>query len=121
MKRSLPRLLSGIPVAILLLALAVPAQAQRPYDNGYGPPSGPPPGPSLDGIWYNRANDGQCQIIQRGPDRAVFINENGSRAGGRIDGDRVYIPDWQDGYGRPLMGRLRGDRIVWPDGNYWYR
>ena len=117
MKRSLPLLLGAIPVAVVLLALAVPAQAQRPRDNGYGPP----PGPNLDGTWYNRANDGECQIIQRGPDRAVFINENGSRAGGRIDGDRVYIPDWQDAYGRPLVGRIRGDRIIWPDGNYWYR
>jgi hypothetical protein len=115
MKRSLPLLLSVIPVAVVLLVLAAPAPAQPP--GGFGPP----PGPNIDGIWYNRANDGQCQVIQRGPDRATFINEHGSRVGGTIRGDRVYIPDWQDDQGRPLMGRIRGDRIVWPDGNFWYR
>jgi hypothetical protein len=102
----------------VLLALAIPAQAQ------YGPPPdyGPPPaGPNLDGLWYNRANDGECQIIQRSPDRATFVNENGSRARGTIEGNRVYIPDWQDAYGRPLVGQIRGNRIIWPDGNYWSR
>jgi hypothetical protein len=92
---------STIPLVVLLLAWARTAQAQRPWNYGYRPP----PGPKLDGTWYNRANEGKCQIVQRGPDRAVFINENGSRAEGRIDGDRVYVPDWRT----PAAGRWWGE------------
>ena len=112
MKRSLP-LLSALPVALVLLALAVPAQAQPRYSDRYGPP---PAASSLDGTWYNRANGGECQIIQREPDRAMLINENGSRARATVDGDRLYVPAWGN-----AVARIRGDRIIWPDGNYWYR
>jgi hypothetical protein len=72
-------------------------------------------------MWTNQSNGGQCEIRQRPDGRAQFINENGSRAWGRVSPDRVYVPDWQDEYGRGLVGRVRGDRIIWPDGNYWYR
>jgi hypothetical protein len=117
MRRVLPLTLSAIPMAALLLALAVPVQAQ-PRD--YGP--GSDRVPNLNGVWYNRANDGRCEIVQRRPDgRAMFINEKGDRAWGEVRPDRVFVPDWSDGYDRGLEGRIRGDRIVWPDGNYWYR
>jgi hypothetical protein len=81
--------------------------------------------PDISGTWYNVGNPDQvCEIRQRGPDgrRALFINENGDRASGTVRGDHVYIPDWTDGFGnRGLRGRIRGDRIVWPDGKYWSR
>jgi hypothetical protein len=51
----------------------------------------------------------------------LFINENGTPAQGIIAGNRVYIPSWQDAYGRPLMGQIARNRIIWPDGNFWYR
>jgi hypothetical protein len=80
--------------------------------------------PNLSGTWYlNGDGDSPCRIIQRrGSDRAQFINENGDRAGGTVRGDRVWIPDWDDGMGgNGLRGRVRGDRIVWPNGTYWSR
>jgi hypothetical protein len=59
-------------------------------------------------------------VVQRRLDgRALFINENGSQAWGTVQGDRVFIPDWNDGRGQ--RGWVRGDRIVWPDGNFWER
>jgi hypothetical protein len=78
--------------------------------------------PDISGSWYlNNNRDSPCKIIQRRPDgRAVFINEKGSRADGTIRGDRVLVPDWGDEDG-PLVGRLRADRIVWPDGSFWAR
>ena len=64
-----------------------------------------------------------CQIFQRAPgDRALFINENGSRAWGNLSAGRVYIPDWSDGRGSfGLIGTLAGDRIIWPNGTFWSR
>jgi hypothetical protein len=79
----------------------------------------------ISGTWYLHGDlNAVCEIRQYGPDgrRALFINEHGSRAWGEVRGDRVWIPDWEDGFGnRRLEGRIRGDRIVWPDGNYWSR
>jgi hypothetical protein len=71
----------------------------------------------------NGNEDAPTQIVQpRRDGRALFINENGSRAWGTVRGDRVWIPDWTDGRGSDgLEGRIRGDRIVWPDGSYWSR
>jgi hypothetical protein len=145
MKRLISIPFGALSIALLSLALAAPARAQ-PWDNGYRPPPrdsyprrdyAPPPRdypppdydygpdrvPDISGLWYNRANGGEAQIIQRRLDgRALFINEKGDRAWGTVEGDRVWIPDWQDGYGRyGLRGQIRGNRIVWPDGNYWYR
>jgi hypothetical protein len=103
--------------SLLLLVAAVPVRAQ-PWD-GYGWGQAP----TLSGPWYANGNpDLPCFIDQASPDRAVFTNENGSRASGRIRGDQVWIPAWSPGHGiRGLQGRISGDRIVWPDGNYWSR
>jgi hypothetical protein len=77
--------------------------------------------PYLAGRWYMGADpNAPCEIRQRrGSDRALFINEHGSEAWGQVRGDRVWIPDWNDGQGQ--SGRVRGNRIVWLDGNYWSR
>jgi hypothetical protein len=122
--------------ALLSLALVVPAQAQPPGGSGWGqPPSGyggqgyPPPPPSnyggqgvpnISGVWYNNSNGGRCQVIQQGPSgQALFINEQGNQAWGSIRGDTVFIPAWNNGQGQ--QGWIRGNRIVWPDGNFWAR
>ncbi len=103
---------------IASVALVSVAQAQRwPYDWRE-------PMSDLGGTWYmNGEPDQPCRIVQRAPDgTAEFINEHGSRAWGTVRGDRVWIPSWSDGFGnRGLRGRVRGDRIVWPDGGYWSR
>jgi hypothetical protein len=79
--------------------------------------------PNLDGIWYLSGDPRKpAQIIQRRLDgRALFINEQGSEALGTIEGDMVFIPEWTDGFNRGLVGTVRGDRITWPDGNFWSR
>jgi hypothetical protein len=116
MRRFLPLPGVALSVLVLLLALAATARAQPPFYYRRGA------APNLEGIWYNRANGGQCEITQQSPDgTALFINENGSPAEGTISRGRVYIPSWQDAYGQPLVGRIAGNRIIWPDGNFWYR
>jgi len=94
------------------------------------PPQLPPPDvsplaqvPNLNGTWFLSGDPGRpARIIQwRLDGRAVFINEKGSQAWGTIQGDTVWIPDWSDGFRPGLMGTLRGDRIIWPDGNFWSR
>jgi hypothetical protein len=78
--------------------------------------------PDISGTWYMGGNPRQpCEIIQRRPDgRALFVNENGSQAWGRIDPNGgMFIPDWNEGRGQ--RGRLRGNRIEWPGGSYWSR
>jgi hypothetical protein len=78
----------------------------------------------LNGTWYMSGNEDQpCRIIQsRRSSRVLFINEQGSRARGTVQGDRVFIPDWTDGNGSTgLWGTIRGQRIVWPNGSYWSR
>ena len=104
--------------SLLLLVVAAPARAQ-PWDDD----SGWNRIPTLNGPWYaNGDPDHPCYIDQVSDDRAVFTNENGSRARGWIRGDQVWIPAWSPGHGiRGLEGRIRRDRIVWPDGNYWSR
>jgi hypothetical protein len=120
MKRALATTLGSIMVALLLVALAGSAQAQREPPGDWGPRERIP---NLNGTWYMNGNPDQpTRIIQREPDgRALFINEKGSRARGTVSPDRVFIPDWSDGYSDGLVGRIRRDRIVWPDGNYWSR
>jgi hypothetical protein len=62
-----------------------------------------------------------CEIRQDG-NQALFINEFGSRARGTVRGPYVLIPDWSDGRGSDgLIGRVRGNRIVWPNGSFWAR
>jgi hypothetical protein len=103
-------------ITLLLVAFAAPALVRGERDNGRIP--------DLAGIWYmNGHEDAPCEIVQRRPDgRALFINERGSEAWGTVRGDRVFIPDWTDGEGsQGLRGRIRGDRIIWPNGSYWCR
>ncbi len=108
------RMLMIVPT---LLLLAVPAAAQR-WDDGRRDLV-----PNLNGTWYmNGDADLPCSIELRPGGRALFTNENGSAAWGQLRGDRVWIPDWSAGDGEQgLEGRIRGDRIVWPDGHFWSR
>jgi hypothetical protein len=116
MNKTLPFALGVIPVALLLLALAVPASAQRWRDYG------PPPAANINGTWYLKGNpDAPCSVRMYPDGRALFTNENGSQTWGTIDGDRVWIPDWSDGWSQGLSGRIRGDRILWPGGSFWSR
>lgn len=123
MKKAIPFTLGVIPAVLLLLALAVPAQAQRPY----GPPYAPPPpaygAPNVSGQWFMNGNRSQpCQIDQQPDGSALFTNENGSQAYGSVRGGQVFIPSWTDGMGsQGLTGTLQGNRIVWPNGTFWSR
>src|SRR5947209_20569285 len=112
MKRMIP-----ILVAVVVLAGLAAAEAQ-PFPGGRGGV------PNIAGEWYMNGNpNAPCQIMQWRPDgRAMFVNENGSRAWGTIRGNSVFIPDWDDGMGSGgLRGRIRGNRIVWPNGSFWSR
>ena len=114
-----------ISTGLLALVLVSPVHAQpRYWPNPFQPyPVIPPTSiPNLDGVWYLTGNpQARCQVQQRWPStRAMFINEHGSWAPGTIIGNQVWIPTWGEG-GRGLMGRIEGDRIVWPDGNFWSR
>jgi hypothetical protein len=102
------------PITLLVLATASPLAVAQGYDF-------PRRLPNLSGAWYmNGDEDAPCEIIQRGRgDRALFINERGDQTWGQVRPDSVWIPAWTDGRHRGLYGRLRGNRIVWPDGNYW--
>jgi hypothetical protein len=115
-----------VPLALLSLVLSFAAGASGVYQPGGPGPRDPAPRwgrvPDLNGVWYNGGDEEQpCRIIQRrGSTRATFINERGTRAAGTIRGNRVFIPSWGEDEGG-LEGVIRGDRIVWPDGNYWQR
>jgi hypothetical protein len=79
--------------------------------------------PYIGGVWFMWGDeDKPCRIYQeRGSNRALFINEHGSRAWGSIHGDHLWIPAWGPG-GRGQEGLIRGDQIIWlPDGSYWSR
>jgi hypothetical protein len=107
---------STLAAGLLVLALAVPAEAQRDWRR-------PAPVPDISGTWYmNGDRNKPCEIIQYLPNRrAEFTNENGDSAWGTVRGDRVWIPDWTDGRSQGLEGRIRRDRIVWPGGSFWSR
>lgn len=117
----------------LVLAAAVATAAGGAVSAQPGPryPYPPPPGPfpgvpapqssPVDGPWYFRGNPHQPCYVQtvatpRGP-RLIFTNENGTPAEGWLsrDGRRVTIPDWN------LTGSVRGNAIVWPNGDFWGR
>ncbi len=114
-----------ILLVLLILAFAAPGPvaAQRGWDR---------PGlrrlpvvevPNLSGTWYMHGDPNlPTEIVQRRLDgRALFINEHGDEAGAEIQGDRVWIPEWNDGPRRGLVGYIRGNKIVWPNGTYWSR
>ena len=104
-----------------LLAWGAPAHAQWGDDDDWNAA----PVPNIGGVWFlNGDRNAPCRVIQPRPDgRALFVNEHGSRARGEIRGGGVWIPEWSSGnpYDDGLSGRIRGDRIVWPDGSYWSR
>lgn len=107
----------AIPIALLALTLVAlqPAAAQwrRPT---------PPLPPGLSGTWFMHGDPNlPTEIIQQPDGTALFINEHGSEAWGEIQGDTVWIPAWSDGWRRGLVGVIRGQRIVWPNGTYWSR
>jgi hypothetical protein len=79
--------------------------------------------PDITGTWYmNGDRNCPCEVLQPRPHGDVeFINENGSRAWGVVRGDRVWIPQWNDGTKQGLQGVIWGKKIVWPDGNCWSR
>jgi len=101
--------------AVLALPGLVEAQFRVP----------PPPMPALtspiDGRWFFRGDRSQPCSIQTVAtpvsQMLVFTNEKGTPAGGWMsrDGRRVTIPDWN------LVGRVRGNQIVWPNGDFWSR
>jgi len=127
-----------IALALPLLTLVAPTQAQAQYRR-WVPDRYPPPPvqvapwdrgavrgrvPDLSGTWYMNGDPNQpCEVRQRWPEpRALFINERGESAWGTIDGDRIWVPDWV-GYNnrRGLEGSFRGDSIVWYNGSSWTR
>jgi len=95
------------------------AAAQPPFPS---PVPIPLPRPSpVDGTWFFRGDPSKPCSVQtvagpQGP-YLVFTNENGTSAAGRLsrDGRRVTIPDWN------LTGTVRGDALVWPNGDFWRR
>jgi hypothetical protein len=122
----------AIITSLLLLTLVAPVHAQRGWRYWPGRYRPPFPGdvqgpvadqvPNLNGIWYLAGNpQAVCEIRQNWPDtRAEFINEQGWRALGSINGNRVWVPTWGQG-NRGLEGVIVGDRIVWLQGNFWSR
>lgn len=81
-----------------------------------------PQGPGgVDGQWFFRGDQFQPTFIETvatpdGP-ALLFTNEKGGQAYGRMsrDGRRVTIPDWN------LTGTVRGNALVWPNGDFWGR
>jgi hypothetical protein len=76
--------------------------------------------PDLAGLWFFKGDrKSACKIIQRRLDgSAVFVNEQGKRAKGTVQGDQVFVPNWGE-QGKGLKGRLRGTRIEWAGGGFW--
>jgi len=105
--------------AVLLLSFAATPWAMGQYRP---PPSRDPApgfrGPNVAGQWFMDGNpDLPTSIYQRGGDnRAEFINENGDRKQGYIDGNRIRVPGWGN-----LEGRFEGDTIYWSNGTVWAR
>jgi hypothetical protein len=80
----------------------------------------PRPSP-VDGAWFFRGDPHKPCYVQtvagpRGP-YLVFTNENGTEADGWLsrNGRQVTIPDWN------LIGTVRGNALVWPNGDFWHR
>ena len=107
MKKAIP-----IVLLIVMFAMVKAADAQPP----------PMRVPYVGGVWYMDSDPYKpAEIRQHGP-RALFINEHGSPAWGTVQGNTVFIPEWTDGMGNEgLVGRIRGDRIIWPNGSFWSR
>jgi len=98
-------------------ASAVQAHRLPPPPSPFLPPLSSP----IDGTWFFRGDPTRPCFVQtvNGPNgpQLLFTNENGTPAFGWIsrDGRRVTIPDWN------LTGDIRGNRLVWPNGDFWQR
>ena len=113
-----------ILAAATLFSSAAALDAQWPRFPGPLPqaPQPLPPGSSpIDGPWFFRGNPLQRCFIQSvstpsGPG-LLFTNEKGTSAFGWMsrNGRQVTIPDWN------LTGTIRGNQIVWPNGDFWGR
>ena len=113
------RISKWLLAAILTAGAASAATAQPPF-----PFPRPVPVPRLspvEGQWYFRGDPNKPCYVQtvngpQGP-ALLFTNENGTQAYGRLgrSGRQVTIPDWN------LTGTIRGDSLVWPNGDFWQR
>jgi hypothetical protein len=76
---------------------------------------------AVDGMWFFRGNPMQPCFIQTvpGPNgpMLMFTNEKGTSAFGTLSrsGRQVTIPGWN------LTGTVRGNALVWPNGDFWSR
>ncbi|HEX4608201.1 MAG TPA: hypothetical protein VH092_08340 [Urbifossiella sp.] len=104
-------------IVVALVGIATAAGQPPPLP---GPPPPPPPSP-LDGTWYFRGNPAQpCQVktiwTPTGP-LLVLVNEKGTPAAGVLGrfAARVSVPEWG------VVGSVRPNALVWPNGDYWSR
>ena len=80
-----------------------------------------PPASPVDGQWFFRGDRFQPCYIQTipgpGGPRVIVTNEKGSQTEGWLNrsGTRLTIPEWN------IIGTLRGDALVWPNGDFWGR
>ena len=107
--------------AAVLTGLTSMANAQ-PFPRVPFPPRQPIPAPSpIDGPWFFRGDQFQPCYVETVATpfgtELIFTNEKGTPARARLsrDGKRVTIPEWN------LIGRVKGDAIVWPNGDFWGR
>jgi hypothetical protein len=101
------------------------AQAHDPFPqtrNPHIPQQAPNPTASpVDGIWYFRGDPNQPASIQTMNTpwglHLVVTNEKGSPSLGELspDGRRVSVYEWN------ITGRIRGSRLIWPNGDFWSR
>jgi hypothetical protein len=120
-----------ILAAGILLFAASAATAQPPFPRQYPQPFPQQPFPqhgpgpvahgSIVGHWYFRGDPFAPCFIEpvRTPrgEGLLFTNENGTTALGWLsrNGRSVTIPEWN------LKGTLRGNSLVWPNGDFWSR
>jgi len=99
-----------------------PPQIPVPQYPSYPAPQVPvPPTAGIEGQWYFRGDPNQPCSVQtvltpNGP-QTVLTNEKGTSTAGRIifGGQRVIAYDWN------ITGELRGNALVWPNGDFWAR
>lgn len=108
----------GICTVVLLSGIA----SAQPPGQPYVPPGPPTPLVSpVDGRWYFRGDPRYPCFVEtitgRDGPRLLFTNEKGSEAIGFLspDGRQVTIPSWND------SARLRGNMLIWQNGDYWSR
>jgi hypothetical protein len=104
----------------ILAGLASTVEAQPVPRLPFSPQSFPISA-SIEGPWFFRGDPFQPCSVQTvatpfGP-RLIVTNEKGTSAGARLsrDGRRLTIPAWN------LVGTLRGNSLVWPNGDFWSR